>query len=770
MATGFVQHHTGRPSVGNISVARQSNMSYNLDDLRASIARAGARGSGMSNFKMMEPVTRRGLDSISSSPAGFPALGPAPCKPGRRHSRRQASSKKGGAAVPVTAAAVAAASKAAAAGGIASAWVWGQGAPKVPAVDAGSAQGTVDQEQQQGLQQPHGEPEQCDNAGHVAGNKKPSDMHRMFAGSSSSSFESTCSTEALTVSNTSSPKDANFDDPFLNHLSDFSLRFPEPPTRPPVASPPSSSSRALAISGWGKHITSSIPSVQLLLPPSWRRRLRANGTNNKRCRKSTARWIARSKATSSMSESSLLARALSMNDTVSSQPYNRRGKETAGAVVDAAGAAAETPVCHKSAPTPRLAEMTELTEEQSPSPVGVSRAEADQGKDQQDQEQVQKQQEGQQQEQQQQQQQQKEDEEMERLQEQLERQLQQLLLANKEETEPQPQPQLQQPQQQQVDLEQPREDQPRSVDAPPSALPTPFRFGDRAQLQQSPPPAPLWTAPRPPLSRERQRQQLSNATAMLAARHSSNRRYYFGSSSGSSTPRGQGSSRCSSRCSSSLSRSSSGTKENRLASWSTTPGLSSPSPTSPAYKLINRLASSSSSIFEEDGDDSKKTKFLNPYVRLPVRAPRPKAVAAPSAPPAGPSGSAAAAEPVLRGPPRQTPSGTWVWGGRSPRASSAATCTEQQQQVQQQQQQQQQQRKNMFGMDAGGDSFMSNRRRRRAGLTALHVEINRRDARAFGDNRRRMKSGDSGIWLPSPDIWSSARRPTPLNGELFTAW
>ncbi|CAN0255119.1 unnamed protein product, partial [Hapterophycus canaliculatus] len=293
-------------------------------------------------------------------------------------------------------------------------------------------------------------------------------------------------------------------------------------------------------SGWGKNITSSIPSVQLLLPPSWRRRLRANGANNKGCRKSTARWIARSKATSSMSESCLLARALSMNDNVSSQPYNRRDKETAVTSADAAGAA----VRHKSAPAPRLAELTDLVEEQSPQPL---------------------------------------------------KELQQ-----------------QQQQQQQPHSEDHLEETPRSIRAPPSALPTPFRFGDRTQLQQSPPPAPLWTAPRPPLSREQQRQQLSNATALLA------------------------------RCSSTRSA-----KENCLSSWSTSsPGFSSPSQSPPSLPqpqmmVINRLASSGSSIFEEDGDDSKKTKFLNPYVRCLVPHPRASAaaVAATAAPPARPAGA-----------------------------------------------------------------------------------------------------------------------------------
>lgn len=508
----------------------------------------------------------------------------------------------------------------------------------------------------------------------------------------------------------------------------------------PSPRPPSSERALKHSSGWGKNITSSIPSVQLLLPPSWRRRLRANGGNNKPCRKSTARWIARSKATSSMSETSLLARALSMNDTVSSQPYNRRGKETAAAE------AAKGAVCHKSEPTPRLAELTELTElaeEQTRQPPPVL-PEDGEGQEKEGEQQREEQQE----------------EEMERLQDELEQQLQQLLLEREKD----------QQQQQQLHVDQPREETPRSVHGPLSALPTPFRFGDRAQLQHTPPPPPLWTAPRPPLSREQQRQQVSNATALLAARQSTNRRFYFGSSSACVTPKELGGSRCSS------SRRS--TKENYLSSWSaSSPGSSAASqsplpsqsssvpapPPSPHVKLINRLASSSSSIFEEEGDDSKKTKFLNPYVRL---APPPRAGAS-AARPAG--AAAPPAKPLQRGPPRQTPSGTWVWGGRSPRASSPTTSA-QQQQLQQLQEQQEQQRKNMFAMEAGRDSFCSNRRRRRAGLTALHVEMNRRDAVAYGDNRRRLRSGDSGIWLPSPGIWSSARRPTPLNGELSTAW
>lgn len=142
---------------------------------------------------MIEPVARRGADSISSSPAGFPALGPGPCKPRRRHSRRQVSSKKAGVAVPVTAAAVATASKtAAAAVGVASEWVWGQGSAKVPAVEVGSAQGAAVEKPQQHLLQGEQEKREQQSRRDVADDKKPSEMQKMFAGSSSSSFESTC--------------------------------------------------------------------------------------------------------------------------------------------------------------------------------------------------------------------------------------------------------------------------------------------------------------------------------------------------------------------------------------------------------------------------------------------------------------------------------------------------------------------------------------------------------------------------------------------------
>ncbi|CAM9765521.1 unnamed protein product, partial [Laminaria digitata] len=53
-------------------------------------------------------------------------------------------------------------------------------------------------------------------------------------------------------------------------------------------------------SGWGKNLASSLPSVQVILPARWRKNLHTN----KRCRKSTSLWVARSKATNSMTEAS----------------------------------------------------------------------------------------------------------------------------------------------------------------------------------------------------------------------------------------------------------------------------------------------------------------------------------------------------------------------------------------------------------------------------------------------------------------------------------
>ncbi len=74
-----------------------------------------------------------------------------------------------------------------------------------------------------------------------------------------------------------------------------------------------------------------------------------------------------------------------------------------------------------------------------------------------------------------------------------------------------------------------------------------------------------------------------------------------------------------------------------------------------ATTVRNCLAASSSAVFEEEGDDSKKTKFLEPYARPPSPAPA--------------SGLARAAERDT-----ETPSvaanGVWVWGGRRPDAAT----------------------------------------------------------------------------------------------------
>lgn len=53
-------------------------------------------------------------------------------------------------------------------------------------------------------------------------------------------------------------------------------------------------------SGWGKSVTSGMPSLQLLLPSTWRKGV----AGNRRRRNKTARWVARSKATNSIAESS----------------------------------------------------------------------------------------------------------------------------------------------------------------------------------------------------------------------------------------------------------------------------------------------------------------------------------------------------------------------------------------------------------------------------------------------------------------------------------
>lgn len=266
----------------------------------------------------------------------------------------------------------------------------------------------------------------------------------------------------------------------------------------------------------------------------------------------------------------------------------------------------------------------------------------------------------------------------------------------------------QQEEEQQEDEQQ--EEEARSVCDPPSALPTPVPH----PAEKSPPPAPLHTAPRPPAPQKRY-----NVAALLAARHSSR----LGRNCFASSP------------------SAAGTEDTCFAS--------SPSLSPPFMTVKNRLASSSSSIFEEDGDDNKKTLFLNPYSRSPLP---PAAVARDGAGPAAKT-TAAKSKPDATHDPTSS-SDSWVWGGRS---SDNPTNK----QKPQQQKQQQQHRHSLFASGAAVDGA-----RRRAAVAALQVEANRQ----YGDRRRRIKDGESGIWLPSPGIWSSARRPTPLNGDLFSAW
>ncbi|CBJ33276.1 expressed unknown protein [Ectocarpus siliculosus] len=541
--------------------------------------RAGVPGAAgcFSKAKPTSSVGRPGSEYPSVPPA-------AVSKQGRSsHAPSETSRKSGRAAASTTAAAA-----------VPAKWVWGQGQEEEEEEEEEEVEEA--QQHQQTLS-----PVAHDLGGDAASKPaQPANIDvlrtKMFADSSSSSFESSCSTEAMTESTTSSPKDANWDAPFLSRLSDMSMMFPEPPTRPPAETMPSSSSRALTISGLGKNITSSLPSVQLLMPLRWRKRFRAT-ESNKRCRKSTSRWIARSKATSSMSEKSFLARALSMNDNGA-----HRGKEAAAA---AAGA--------KPMPSSCAVESTAATT--PPRRRGVSKVAGETPS-----------------------------------------QLSKLSEVNERQEE-----------------ERQEEEEARPAFDPPSALPTPVPH----PAEKSPPPAPLHTAPRPPAPQK----QRYNVAALLAARHSSRlrRRDCFASSP-----------------------SAAGTEGTCFAS--------SPSLSPPYMTVKNRLASSSSSIFEEDGDDNKKTLFLNPYSRspLPPAAVAPRTAAAPAA-------KATAAQ------------------KNKPDATTGAA------------------------VDGA---------RRRAAVAALQVEANRQ----YGDRRRRMKDGESGIWLPSPGIWSSARRPTPLNADLFSAW
>ena len=78
---------------------------------------------------------------------------------------------------------------------------------------------------------------------------------------------------------------------------------------PPLSLTPSALSRNLLRtgcdrSGWGKGIAGTLPSLQVVLPSAWHR----GNRRNKRRRKSTALWIARSKKTSSMAEASAFSR------------------------------------------------------------------------------------------------------------------------------------------------------------------------------------------------------------------------------------------------------------------------------------------------------------------------------------------------------------------------------------------------------------------------------------------------------------------------------
>ncbi|CAB1098689.1 unnamed protein product [Ectocarpus sp. CCAP 1310/34] len=604
--------------------SRPAGITNTFQDLQASLVRAGMRRAGMpaaaSACVKAEPTS-----SVGRSGSEYPYVPPAAVSTQGRssHAPSEAPRKSGRAGASTRAAAA-----------VPAKWVWGQGQEK---------------EEKEEVEEPQDHrqtfaPVAHDLGGDAASNSaQPGNIgvfrNKMFADASSSSFESSCSTEAMTESTTSSPKDANWDAPFLSRLSDMSMMFPEPPTRTPGKTMPSSSSRTLTISGLGKNITSSLPSVQLLMPLRWRKRLRATGSN-KRCRKSTSRWIARSKATSSMSEKSLLARALSMNDNGA-----HRGKEAAAA---AAGAK----------PKPSSSRAVESTAVMTPPRRrGVSKVVGE-----------------------------------------TPLQLSKLSEVNEQQEEEERQEEV--------------EEEAHPACDPPSELPTPVPH----PAEKSPPPAPLHTAPRPPAPQK----QRYNMAALLAARHSSRlrRRDCFASSP-----------------------SAAGTEHTCFASSSSL---------SPPYMTVkNRLASSSSSIFEEDGDDNKKTLFLNPYSRSPLP---PAAVARTGAAPAAKATAAKKNKPGATTHNPMSSSDSWVWGGRS---SNNPTNKPQQQQ------QQQQQRHSLFAMGAAVDGA-----RRRAAVAALQVEANRQ----YGDRRRRMKDGESGIWLPSPGIWSSARRPTPLNADLFSAW
>ncbi|CAM9455595.1 unnamed protein product [Ectocarpus sp. 8 AP-2014] len=595
--------------------SRRAGNTNTFQDLQASLVRAGMRRAGMPGaagcFSKAEPTS-----SVGRSGSGYPYVPPAAVSEQGRssHAPSEASRKSGRAAASTRAAAA-----------VPAKWVWGQGQEE----DEEEDEVEEAQQHRQTLA-----PVAHDLGGDAASKPaQPGNIEvlrkKMFADSPSSSFESSCSTEAMTESSTSSPKDANWDAPFLSRLSDMSMMFPEPPTRPPAETMRSSSSRALTISGLGKNITSSLPSVQLLMPLRWRKRLRATGSN-KRCRKSTSRWIARSKATSSMSEKSFLARALSTNDNGA-----LRGKEAAAA---AAGA--------KPMPSCAVESTAAMT---PPRRRGVSKVAGETPP-----------------------------------------QLSKLSEVNEQQEE---------------------EEEAGPACDPPSALPTPVPH----PADKSPPPAPLHTAPRPPAPQK----QRYNVAALLAARHSSRlrRRDCFASSP-----------------------SAAGTEDTCFAS--------SPSPSPPYMTVKNRLASSSSSIFEEDGDDNKKTLFLNPYSRSPL----PPAAVAPrtGASPAAKATAAKKNKPDATTHDPSSSSDSWVWGGRS---SNNPTNK--------QQQRQRQQRHSLFATGAAVDGA-----RRRVAVAALQVEANRQ----YGDRRRRMKDGESGIWLPSPGIWSSARRPTPLNADLFSAW
>ncbi|CAM9900735.1 unnamed protein product [Pylaiella littoralis] len=691
--TIFVQqhHHNGsgmRPAAAARTVSRQgSGIVHTLGDFHASLLKAGARKAGISYVQ-----ARRNYDGPSScreAPAGD-----------LKNRSTTAAATSGATSLSATSAA---------ATPMRTTWVWHP--PSEP-----PQPGDRKPQQQRQQQQQRGETEAFrvvtardgnDEEGTLGGDAI--DNNKMFAKARPASFQSSCSTQAPTErsdpsengSKISSPLfPTTLDDPFLHHLSDMSSRFPEPPTRPPLfliaasnttssSSPPprsslssssssssssslfssSSPSRHVSISSWGKNITSSLSSAQWLLPPRWRKRLHAGGIK-KRCRKSTSLWVARSKATSSMSESSLFARALSINDKASHHNH-RRGREPPVATA----AASASPKSSAASPVPQLvseepAQLAELAEGKVPQvPVRIS---------------------------------------------------------EESEQERQEEEQKQAQQQRQHHQGENNQESPLSHGAPPSNLPTPVPPIDPAHTPPPPPPPPPpMTAPKPP-----RQQQLTAAPSLavrLPPRRFGNYRFSSGSSSGSSQ--------------------------------STTPKESVL--TAAKYMTLkNRLASSGSSIFEEDGDDSKKTTFANPYTLSPAPAAViPARVAAAPASGPGPAAAAAAAAAAAsktgvkdpRTPLSQCSSGDWVWGGKSTDGSVGVPPRRQ---------------RDSPAPRAGGGVRM----RGGVGVAALAIEINRQDVRSYGDRRRRMKDGDSGIWLPSPDIWSSARRPTPLNCELFSAW